>query len=158
MNDVNSFWPQEVFFWLYTSWNEVICFITSLQVGLDWLKWFHELLIKDLNDGKLEKLRITTHTGTCLDTLEILEKLIIYANVEGKRLRGRSPIRWSDLLKQKSSSRFEEVVRWPQTGTSAGALQTARRGRLVFTISLLFFVSIAQLNLTLTSPPAPVCR
>lgn len=42
---------------------------------------------------------------------ESLEKLIVVGNTEGKRSRGRSPTRWTDQVKDSSSSKFYAVVR-----------------------------------------------
>lgn len=42
---------------------------------------------------------------------ESLEKLIVVGSTEGKRSRGRSPTRWTDQVKDSSSSEFYAVVR-----------------------------------------------
>ncbi|KPJ21589.1 hypothetical protein RR48_00303 [Papilio machaon] len=55
---------------------------------------------------------------------ESLEKIIVVGNTDGKRSRGRSPIRWSDQVKGQSSSDFYAVVR--------DALDRSRWKRIIY--------------------------
>jgi hypothetical protein len=80
---------------------------------------------KRTNVSILSQLYINTHFSTiCLRRIlsyfghimrrgdDNLEKLIVVGEVEDKRTRGRSPTRWSDQVKEgSSSSKFRQAVR-----------------------------------------------
>lgn len=80
---------------------------TAFRTNVSILK---ELHIKDRLSSTVQ-LRILKFFGHISRNENSMERLVVQGQVEGKRMRGRSPTRWTDLIKKATESTMVQCTR-----------------------------------------------